>query len=253
MADLSIRDLADKVDDLSRLVARQSGALGQIADPRRRPGSDVALLVDLHALRGDALAAASTTRSGKERGAFEAIATGLERLLAGRGGVLVVPRAGHPFSAATMEATEEVACSDASLDRTVATLLAPGLEADGRTVRPARVAVHRYVAQPVATDPAPEDTPEPQPEDTPEPPAPERNGHGPVTNGRKVSRARRPAAASAEPEPGPGAERKARPARRAKQPSPTQPEPESAASDPETRAPAKRAARKPPARNPGSA
>ena len=196
MADPSIRDLADKVDDLSRLVARQSGALGQIADARRRPGSDVALLVDLHALRGDALAAASATRSGKERGAFEAIATGLERLLAGRGGVLVVPRAGHPFSAATMEAAEEVACADASLDRTVATLLAPGLEADGRTVRPARVAVHRYAAQPVATDPAPQATPEPEPEPepqpTPEPPAPERNGHGPVTNGRKVTRARRP-------------------------------------------------------------
>ncbi len=190
MADPSIRDLADKVDDLSRLVARQSGALGQIADARRRPGSDVALLVDLHALRGDALAAASTTRSGKERGAFEAIATGLERLLAGRGGMLVVPRAGHPFSAATMEAAEEVACSDASLDRTVATLLAPGLEADGRTVRPARVAVHRYAAQPVATDPAPEDTPEPEPE--PEP------------TGAPRSRAERPWARDERPEGDPG-------------------------------------------------
>jgi molecular chaperone GrpE len=254
VADPSIRDLADKVDDLSRLVARQSGALGQIADARRRPGSDVALLVDLHALRGDALAAASATRSGKERGAFEAIATGLERLLAGRGGVLVVPRAGHPFSAATMEAAAEVTCADAALDRTVATLLAPGLEADGRTVRPARVAVHRYAAQPVATDPAPQATPEPQPEPepqpTPEPPAPERNGHGPVTNGPKVTRARRPGA-STQPEPEP--ERKARPARRAQQPRATQPEPEPAAGESKTPAPAKRAARKPPARKDRSA
>ena len=61
---------------------------------------------------------------------------------------------------------------DASLDRTVATLLAPGLEADGRTVRPARVAVHRYAAQPVATDPAPQDTPEPEPEPETHPEAP---------------------------------------------------------------------------------
>jgi molecular chaperone GrpE len=228
VADPSIRDLADKVDDLSRLVARQSGALGQIADSRRRPGSDVALLVDLHALRGDALAAASTTRSGKERGAFEAIATGLERLLAGRGGVLVVPRAGHAFSAATMEAADEVACADASLDRTVAALLAPGLEADGRTVRPARVAVHRYAAQSVPPEPAPEPGPAPEPEPRvtadPEPVAPERNGHAPV-NGQKVRRPRRPAT-TIEPDPEPS--RKARPARRAQQPRAARPEAETA-------------------------
>ena len=142
-----MRDLADKVDDLSRLVARQSGTLGQLADARRRPGLDLSLLVDLHGLRADALAAADATRSGRERTAFESIAAGLERLLAGRGAKLVVPRSGHPFSAATMEAAEEVPCADTSLDRTVAVLLEPGLEADGRTVRPARVAVHRYSAK----------------------------------------------------------------------------------------------------------
>jgi molecular chaperone GrpE len=209
VADPSIRELADKVDDLSVLVARQSGTLGQLADATRRPGTDLALLVDLHALRGDALTAAGATRSAKERTAFQAIAAGLERLLAGRGGVLVVPRTGHPFSAATMEAAEEVACEDASLDRTVAVVLAPGLEADGRMVRRARVAVHRYAAQPVVPEP------EPAPEDVP---VPEQNGHTRV-NGRKAGRPRRVAGADAgadAPEP----TRPARPAARARQPQP---------------------------------
>ncbi len=37
-----------------------------------------------------------------------------------------------------------VATDDAALDRTVAALLEPGLEVGGRSVRPARVAVHRH-------------------------------------------------------------------------------------------------------------
>jgi molecular chaperone GrpE len=144
VADPSLQDLVDKVDDLSRLVARQSAALARLADGGTRAGPDVPLLVDLHSLRSDALACAATTRARKERAAFEAIAAGLERLLAGRGGTLVSPRPGHPFSAATMEAAEVVATGDAVLDRTVADLLEPGLEVDGRSVRPARVAVHRH-------------------------------------------------------------------------------------------------------------
>jgi molecular chaperone GrpE len=246
VAEPSIRELADKVDDLSRLVARQSGALGHLADTRRRPGTDLALLVDLHALRGDALAAAAATRSGRERGAFEAIATGLERLLAGRGGVLVVPRPGHPFSAATMEAAEEVPCAEAALDRTVAALVAPGLEADGRTVRPAKVTVHRYAPQPVTAEPEPEAAPEPEPQ-----PAAPVNGNGTAVNGRKVSRTRR-AAATDEPEQA----RKARPARRAQQPQQGEngagdaAGPSTAQDAPQARkSPAKRATRKQPARN----
>lgn len=139
-----LRDLADKVDDLSRLVTRQSAALARLADGGTRAGPDVPLLVELHALRSDALTCAATTRTRKERSAFEAIAAGLERLLAGRGGTLVSPRPGHAFSAATMEAAEVVATDDTALDRTVAALLEPGLEVDGRSVRPARVAVHRH-------------------------------------------------------------------------------------------------------------
>jgi len=144
VVDPSLQDIVDKVDDLSRLVTRQSAALARLADAGTRAGPDVPLLVELHALRSDALACAATTRTRKERSAFEAIAAGLERLLAGRGGTLVSPRPGHAFSAATMEAEEVVATEDAALDRTVATLLEPGLEVDGRSVRPARVAVHRH-------------------------------------------------------------------------------------------------------------
>ena len=154
MADPSLQDLADKVDDLSRLVTRQTSTLAEIADASGRSGPDVPLLVELHALRNDALACAATTRTRKERAAFAAIAGGLERLLAGRGGTLVSPRPGHPFSAATMEAAEVVGTDDAALDRTVAALLEPGLEVEGRSVRPARVAVHRHRA-PSALRPAP--------------------------------------------------------------------------------------------------
>ena len=151
MADPSLQDLLDRIDDLSRLVARQSATLGRLVEGGARSGPDVPLLVELHALRSDALACAATTRARRERSAFEAVAAGLERLLAGRGGTLVVPRPGHPFSAATMEAAEVVATDDAALDRTVATLLEPGLEVQGRSVRPARVAVHRHAPPPAAS------------------------------------------------------------------------------------------------------
>jgi molecular chaperone GrpE len=146
VADLSLQDLADKVDDLARVVFRQAATLERLADGAARPGPDVPLLVELHALRAEALACAAAGRTRKDRSAFGAIAAGLERLLAGRGGTLVTPRPGHAFSAATMAAAEDVATDDAALDRTVATLLEPGLEVEGRSVRPARVAVHRHRA-----------------------------------------------------------------------------------------------------------
>ena len=85
MVDPSLQDIADKVDDLSRLVTRQSTALARLVDGGAPTRADVPLLVELHALRSDALACAATTRARKERTAFEAIAAGLERLLAGRG------------------------------------------------------------------------------------------------------------------------------------------------------------------------
>jgi molecular chaperone GrpE len=53
-----------------------------------------------------------------------------------------------------MEAAEVVATDDATLDRTVAALLEPGLEVDGRSVRPAQVSVHR-LRSPETTNGAP--------------------------------------------------------------------------------------------------
>jgi len=260
VADLSIGDLADKVDDLSRLIGRQSGLLLELSDARRRPGPDTALLVELHALRGDALAAASATRSARERGAVEAIADRLERLLAGRGGVLVAPRPGHPFSTATMEAAEEVACADAALDRTVAALLAPGLEADGRTVRLARVTVNRYTARP----PEPVLTDEPGTNGQPaadtartgrtrneRTPDPEPTADSAATNGRASrARTRRPAQpddATVEPA---GRTNRTRTARRTREPEPTQADQPAGAGSSDTppaKSPAKRASRKQPA------
>jgi molecular chaperone GrpE len=145
VSDPTLGDIADKVDDLARLLSRQSATLGAIADARAAgTGPDLPLLVELHALRVDALRCADTARSRRERAAFEVLAGGLERLLAGRGGTLVAPGTGDRFSGSTMEAAEVVATEDPDLDRTVARVLEPGLLAGGRSVRPARVAVLRH-------------------------------------------------------------------------------------------------------------
>jgi molecular chaperone GrpE len=144
VAEPTLADISDKVDDIARLLTRQGATLGAIADARTadaRP--DLPLLVELHALRVDALRCAGTARSRRERAGFDALAAGLERLLLGRGGTPVGPAPGEPFSGSTMEAVEVLPTADPGLDRTVARLLEPGLLAGGRSVRPARVAVHR--------------------------------------------------------------------------------------------------------------
>lgn len=142
MAEPSLRDIADKVDDLARLLARQAGVAA--ARPTgAAAGPDVALLVDLHALRSDALTCAATAATAPDAEAFEALAGGLERVLAGRGGIVVAPVPGDVFDATTMDAAEVVAGSDATLDRTVAATLTDGLRVGARCVRPARVRVHR--------------------------------------------------------------------------------------------------------------
>jgi molecular chaperone GrpE len=144
VAEPTLSDISDKLDDVARLIARQGATLGAIADARSADGRpDLPLLVELHALRVDALRCAETARSRRERTGFDALAAGLERLLLGRGGTPVGPAPGEPFSGSTMEAVEVLATADPALDRTVARLLEPGLLAGGRSVRPARVAVHR--------------------------------------------------------------------------------------------------------------
>lgn len=147
LTEITLRDVADKVDDVSRLLTRQGATLQRIAEPTKAAsGPDTPLLVELHALLVDALTCAATARTRRDRAAFEAMATGLERLLAGRGGAVVAPAAGEPFSGTTMEAAEVVATADPDADRTVAELLSPGLLAAGRSVRPARVKVLRHRA-----------------------------------------------------------------------------------------------------------
>ncbi|UMG91968.1 nucleotide exchange factor GrpE [Nocardioides sp. TF02-7] len=152
MPDPNLQDLHDAVTDVGRIVARQGAAIDRLVDDSRaaaaraRAGADVPLLVDLLALHRDATACAATARSRRERDAFTAVARGLERLVTGRGGTLVAPAPGEPFDATRMEAAEVVATDDPAADRTVASVLEAGLwltEA-GRSVRPARVAVHRH-------------------------------------------------------------------------------------------------------------
>ncbi len=143
MGEVTLQDVADRVGDVARALARQAVTLGELRSGATAAGPDVPLLVDLHALRVDALACAATARSHRERDAFTAMAAGLERLLVGRGGTVVAPAAGAAFDARTMEAAEVTSTVDAAADRTVAALLEPGLSVGSRSVRPARVAVHK--------------------------------------------------------------------------------------------------------------
>lgn len=151
MSEPSLQDLADAVTDLGRIVARQGASLDRLLDDSRaataraRAGADLPLLVDLLALHRDTTACAATARSRRERDAFGAVASGLERLITGRGGQLVVPAAEAAFDAATMDAVAVEPTDDPAADRTVAAVLEPGLwltEA-GRSARPARVVVRR--------------------------------------------------------------------------------------------------------------
>ncbi len=152
MSEPSLRDLLDQMTDLGRILTHQGASVARLVDDSRaaaarsRTGADIPLLVELFALHGDASSCASTARSRRERAAFGALCAGLERLLAGRGAVLVTPEPGVPFDAASMEASEVVATENPALDRTVGAVLEPGLwltEA-ARSLRPARVVVRRH-------------------------------------------------------------------------------------------------------------
>lgn len=154
MSEPTTRDLADAIEDLGRIVARLGANIDRLADDakanvvRERAGADVPLVVELHALHGDAAACAATARSRRERAAFESIAQRLERLLAAHWAGLVAPAPGTRFDVATMEASEVVDTADPALDHTVESLLEAGLELTdtGRSVRPARVVVRRHRA-----------------------------------------------------------------------------------------------------------
>jgi len=139
---VTLQDVADKVDDVARALTRQAVALAALSD-HREAGPDTPLLVELHALRVDALSCAATARTHRERDAFTALAAGLERLLVGRGGTAVAPAPGAAFDGRTMEAAEVTPTADPARDRTVAALLEPGLSVGPRSIRPAQVAVYK--------------------------------------------------------------------------------------------------------------
>ncbi|MFD0364367.1 nucleotide exchange factor GrpE [Nocardia sp. GCM10030253] len=147
----TLDQLAERIEDLSRVIARQAATIERMVDDakdraeRDRAGTDLPLVVELFALHADTIACAATAESPRERDAFDAIATRVERLIVGRGGAIVTPRPDTPFDALTMEAADVTKTDDPAADRTVDGLRQPGLTVSGRSIRPATVVVRRYV------------------------------------------------------------------------------------------------------------
>lgn len=145
-----LTQLVERVEDLSRVIARQAATIERLADEakardrRDRAGADLPLVVDLFALHNDTAACAATAESPRERTAFEAIATRIERLIVARNGTLIAPRPNDAFDALTMEATDVAKTNDPDSDRTIESLVQTGLTVSGRSVRPASVIVRRY-------------------------------------------------------------------------------------------------------------
>lgn len=148
--DQTLDHLVERVADLTRVIARQAGALDRLTDEAKarakqdRAGADLPLVVELSGLHADAQACAATAESPKEQAAFTAFAARLERVIVGRGGALVQPAPGTPFDSLTMEAGDVTATADPDADRTVDSLIMAGLTVAGRSVRPASVVVRRY-------------------------------------------------------------------------------------------------------------
>ncbi|WP_433733056.1 nucleotide exchange factor GrpE [Nocardia sp. CA-129566] len=144
--------LGERIEDLGRVIARQAATIERLTDDakaraeRDRAGADLPLIVELFALHGDTATCATTAESIRERDAFAAITTRIERLIIGRGGSLVTPHADDAFDALTMEAADTTKTDDPELDRTVDSVLRTGLIVAGRSVRPAGVVVRRYQA-----------------------------------------------------------------------------------------------------------
>lgn len=141
-----LRLLSEQIQDLTRVVARQSQIIDKIAtaeSKRTGPSTDTPLLVELFALFTDADTCARTADSEREAAAFGALRDGLERLIVGRDGRVVIPCAGDDFDVAVMEVADVRAASDTAVAGTVAELIRPGLVVAGRSVRPAMVVVYR--------------------------------------------------------------------------------------------------------------
>lgn len=146
----SIDRVVERIDDLTRVIARQAATIERLADKAElrlrdeRAENDAPLVGDLFALHGLAQAFASTTQSDPDKQGFEAIARRVERMLVERGGKLVTPFRGTPFDPDVMEAAELTATDDPTADRTVESVIQPGLSIGDHSIRAAKVVVRRY-------------------------------------------------------------------------------------------------------------
>ncbi|WP_369640302.1 nucleotide exchange factor GrpE [Nocardia sp. JMUB6875] len=142
--------ITERIDDLARVIARQAATIERLADEAKvqirdeRAEADAPLIRDLFALHGLAQTFASTSNSEADRPGFEAISRRVERMLTERGGQLVTPFRGAAFDPDVMEAAELSDTDDPDADRTVESVIQPGLTVGDRSIRPAKVVVRRY-------------------------------------------------------------------------------------------------------------
>lgn len=142
--------ITERIDDLARVIARQAATIERLADEAKlkirdeRAEHDAPLIRDLFALHGLAQTFASTSNSEPDRQGFEAMGRRVERMLTERGGQLVTPFRGTAFDPDTMEAAELTDTDDPTADRTVESVIQPGLTVGDRSIRPAKVVVRRY-------------------------------------------------------------------------------------------------------------
>lgn len=106
--------------------------------------TDEPLIRDLFALHALAQTFVTTTESDADRPGFEAITRRVERMLTDRGGQLVTPFRGAPFDPETMQAVELSDTDDPEADRTVGSVIQPGLTVGTLSLRPAKVVIRRY-------------------------------------------------------------------------------------------------------------
>lgn len=146
----SLDRITERIDDLARVIARQAATIERLADEAKvqirdeRAEADAPMLRDLFALHGLAQTFASTSNSEADRPGFEAISRRVERMLTERGGQLVTPFRGAAFDPEVMEAAELADTNDPEADRTVESVIQPGLTVGDRSIRPAKVVVRRY-------------------------------------------------------------------------------------------------------------
>ncbi|WP_157575157.1 nucleotide exchange factor GrpE [Nocardia yamanashiensis] len=125
-------------------AAPLSAAAAELAAAPASSETDEPLIRDLFALHALAQTFVTTTESDADRPGFEAITRRVERMLTDRGGQLVTPFRGAPFDPETMQAVELSDTDDPEADRTVGSVIQPGLTVGTLSLRPAKVVIRRY-------------------------------------------------------------------------------------------------------------